>query len=123
MALELLPSRVQATKSYTHLSPQEHCRQLQHELVQYEQENNYFRSCYDSYQKLRSSVVEACNDLTLHAYFEPESIPAQDPFLYDVIRRLNTAIAASRICETEAEIAWKRYWNIPQATEIPVKRI
>lgn len=123
MALELLHSRVQAAKKHTPLPSQEHGNQLRMELTHHEQENKYYHTCYDSYQKLLSNVVEVHHYLKLQALFEPGSTPAQDPFLYDAVRKLSAAVAESRTCEVQAAIAWKQYWNIPIAKDIPMERI
>jgi hypothetical protein len=123
MALELLPSRLQATKEYTPLPAHERQKQLFKEITDKKHENNYYRTCYDTYQKLLAIVVEACRNLNLQACFEPVSTLRQDPFLDDVIRRLNVAVEESRTREIQAEIVWKQYWNIPQTSDVSLRRI
>ena len=115
IALETMRSRLQAAKTQNVGPPQERQRQLEKELDWHQQENQFYSSCYALYQKLQAEVVDVLQSLILQSYFEPESIPAEDPFLYDAIRKLKNAVKVSQVHEEWAEEELKQYWNIPCA--------
>ena len=115
VALETMRSRLQAAKGQNTGPPQERQRQLEKELDWHQQENQFYSVCHALYQELYIQVVDVVQDLILQSHFEPESTPAGDPFLYNVIQKLSAAVEVSQEHETWAEEEWKRYWNIPCA--------
>ena len=115
VALETMRSRLQAAKAQNVGPPQERQRQLENELDWHQQENQFYSSCYALYQELHAEVVDVLQSLILQSYFEPESIPAEDPFLYDAIQKLKNAVKVSQVHEEWAEEGLKQYWNIPCA--------
>lgn len=112
IALETMRSRLQAAKMQNVGPPQECQRQLEKELDWHQQENQFYSSCYALYQELHAEVLDVLQNLILQSYFEPESTPAEDPFLYDVIWKLENAVKVSWIHEEWAEEELKQYWNI-----------
>jgi hypothetical protein len=90
---------------------------LEEELDWHQHENDFYGICYDIYQRLYLKVIEVSQDIILQSFFEPRSTLNGDPFLYDALRRLNTAIKESQIDESQAEVAWKGYWSIPKIVD------
>ena len=115
ITLETMRSRLQAAKTQNVGPPQERQRQLEKELDWHQQENQFYSSCYALYQELHAEVVNVLQSLILQSYFVPESTPADDPFLYDLIRKLRNAVEVSQVHEEWAEEELKQYWNIPCA--------
>lgn len=113
VALETMRSRLQAAKGQNIRPPQERQKQLEEELDWHQQKNQFYSICHGLYQDLYIQVVDVVQDLILQSHFEPETIPAGDPFLYNAIEKLNVAVKASREYEMGAEEEWKQYWNIP----------
>jgi hypothetical protein len=110
-------SRLQAAKEQKSELPHERLKRLEEELDWHQHENDFYGICYDIYQRLYLKVIEVSQDIILQSFFEPRSTPNGDPFLYDALRRLNTAIKESQIDESQAEVAWKGYWSIPKAVD------
>ncbi|KAB8227876.1 uncharacterized protein BDW43DRAFT_316386 [Aspergillus alliaceus] len=112
IALETMRSRLQASKSHKVQSRDERLSELEEELAWHQQENEFYGICYDGYRGLHSKVADVSQKLLLQSFFEPESRPSRDPFLYDVIQRLNTAVKMTQVQEAQAEADWKRFWHI-----------
>jgi hypothetical protein len=117
IVLETMRSRLQAAKEQKSELPHERLKRLEEELDWHQHENDFYGICYDIYQRLYLKVIEVSQDIILQSFFEPRSTPNGDPFLYDALRRLNTAIKESQIDENQAEVAWKGYWSIPKTVD------
>jgi hypothetical protein len=117
IALETMRSRLQAAKEQKSELPHERLKRLEEELDWHQHENDFYGICYDIYRRLYLKVIEVSQDIILQSFFEPRSTPNGDPFLYDALRRLNTAIKESQIDENQAEVAWKGYWSIPKTVD------
>ncbi|KAH1645035.1 hypothetical protein KXX16_001474 [Aspergillus fumigatus] len=117
IVLETMRSRLQAAKEQKLELPHERLKRLEEELDWHQHENDFYGICYDIYQRLYLKVIEVSQDIILQPFFEPRSTPNGDPFLYDALRRLNTAIKESQIDENQAEVAWKGYWSIPKTVD------
>ncbi|KAE8371541.1 hypothetical protein BDV26DRAFT_286707 [Aspergillus bertholletiae] len=118
IALETMRSRLQAAKSYKLQSRHERLAALEEELAWHQQENQFYGICYDIYCSLRTKVEDELQKLLLQSFFEPESLPSRDPFLYDVIRSLNTAVKTTQVQEVKAETDWKRFWHISNGHKV-----
>ncbi|KAH1848617.1 hypothetical protein KXX54_008121 [Aspergillus fumigatus] len=110
-------SHLQAAKEQKLELPHERLKQLEEELDWHQHENNFYGICYDIYQRLYLKVIEVSQDIILQPFFKPRSTPNGDPFLYNALRHLNTAIKESQINENQAEVTWKGYWSIPKTVD------
>ncbi|KAI2842233.1 hypothetical protein CBS63078_10941 [Aspergillus niger] len=116
-------SQVQAAKEYKPETIYERLRRLEIQLDQHQQENQFYGVFFDLYKELHAIVIGVSQNLILQSYFEPESIPARDPFIYDAIRQLNAALTHAKAAEVQAEANWKTYWNISPTADVPTSWI
>ncbi|KAK6810855.1 hypothetical protein RU639_013581 [Aspergillus parasiticus] len=121
VALETMPSRLQAAKIRNLELPDNRQKQLEQELDWLKQENKFYGTCCEIYRELRvvyTTVVNIMQKLVLQSYLEPEYCPTWDPTLWDAVQQLDSALKVSREHEKASEADWRRYWNIPLMTEM-----
>ncbi|RAL06497.1 uncharacterized protein BO97DRAFT_37034 [Aspergillus homomorphus CBS 101889] len=120
VAPNAMDPQMQAAKNTLPETIDEFRSRLKSELDQHQQENQFYGVCYDLHSALRTKASEITHQLLLQSYFEPETIPCGDPFLYDSIRQLIAALDEAEAGEKSAENDWKRYWNVSPAASVPV---
>ncbi|KAJ6101891.1 hypothetical protein N7486_004318 [Penicillium sp. IBT 16267x] len=113
MALETTRARLTVSKYHKKLSLAELKEEKISQRDQQEEENQFYRSCFENFRQLattaiEASAVETTQDLSLQSHFEPERGNANLKLAVD---RLRVALENSRVQEAQAEREWKRKWE------------
>jgi hypothetical protein len=114
MALETTRTRLKYSKSTDRFSFQEMREERICQRDQQENENKFYRSCFESLLSLTMVIFEVSQDLTLQYHFEPEISPLGNRRVFQAVRKMFVAIERSRSQEAQAEQAWKQQWNVPR---------
>lgn len=114
MALETTRARLSVSKYRNKLSLAELKEEKISQRDQQEEENQFYRSCFENFRQLvitaiEASAVETTQDLSLQSHFEPERGNAN---LKLAIDRLRVALENSRVQEAQAERDWKSKWKV-----------
>ncbi|KAF3029187.1 hypothetical protein N7455_009170 [Penicillium solitum] len=114
MALETTRTRLKCSKSRNRLSLLElrNERICQRDLQ--EDENEFYRSCFQNLVFLSMVMTEVSQDLTLQYHFEPEAKPLGNKRVLQAVSKLRVATEQSRIREAQAEQVWKRQLKVPR---------
>ena len=123
IALEVMHNRLASAKSQRRLSSREWQDNLVRELEAHRHENAFFRVCYRLLEDLLQAAVEVSQELTLQHYFKPETASSGNQRILMGSQLLRRAVQQSRIREAHAELAWKRFWNIPRNWSPPTRWI
>ena len=113
MALETTRARLSVSKYNKKLSLAELKEEKISQRDQQEEENRFYRSCFENFRQLviiaiEASAVEKTQDLSLQRHFEPER---GNENLKLAIDRLRVALENSRVQEAQAERDWKSKWK------------
>jgi hypothetical protein len=112
MALETTRTRLKCSKSGNRLSFQELKEERICQRDQQENENDFYRSCFQNFLNLSMAIIEVSQELTLQYHFEPEARPLDNEWVFQAVRKLRVALEQSRIREAQAEQIWKRQWKM-----------
>jgi hypothetical protein len=112
MALETTRTRLKCSKSRNRLSLQELKEERICQRDQQENENQFYRSCFENLLNLTMSIIDVSQELTLQYHFEPEARPLDNERVFQAVRKLRVALEQSRIREAQAEQIWKRQWKV-----------
>ncbi|KAI2791717.1 hypothetical protein POX_c04591 [Penicillium oxalicum] len=123
IALETTRTRIQSSKSQNRLSLSELRKEKLRQRDQQENENQFYRDCFENLHQLLLDVVEAAQDLTLQYYFEPETSPVGNEHVQQAIHRLRAALGQSKVHEAQAEQEWKRQWSVSRVWSPPTRWI
>lgn len=117
MALETTRSRLRSTKAQRRLPLSEMKEQRIHQRNEQEHENQFYRSCFESFHELAMTTIESIQDLALQYHFEPEARPAGNRHLRITLEHLRNALEQSKVQEARAEQGWKRQWGISRMSK------
>lgn len=114
MALETTRARLSISKYNKKLSLRELKNEKLSQREQQEEENQFYRSCFENFRRLvvtvfEVSAVEPTQDMSLQSHFDPEQANANLKLAVD---RLRVALEASRSQEAQDERAWKSKWKV-----------
>lgn len=112
MALETTRTRLKCSKSRNRLSLQELKEERICQRDQQENENQFYRSCFENLLNLKTAIFDVSQELTLQYHFEPEARPLDNERVFQAVRKLRVALEQSRIREAQAEQMWKRQWKV-----------
>lgn len=113
MALETTRARLDVSKYHKRMSLAELREEKISQRDRQEEENQFYRSCFENFRQLattaiEASAVETTQDLSLQSHFEPEQANTNLKLALD---RLRVALENSRVQEAQAEQEWKRKWK------------
>lgn len=112
MALETTRTRLRCSKSRNRLSLGELKEERICQRDQQENENQFYRSCFENFLDLTMAIIEVSQELMLQYHFEPEVRPLANKRVFQAVRKLRVAMEQSRIREAHAEQVWKRQWKV-----------
>lgn len=115
MALELMPSRLQAAKRMPQPSTEERLVEVLRENAFLRQEIHFYRTCYESSLTMEDKVYEVSQQLMLAYYFEPEGTVEMNQTAYRLAHDIYAAVDEFRAAMVAAEESWMAFWGFPSS--------
>ncbi len=118
MALELMPSKLQAAKGMPQPSTEERLVEVLRENAFLRQEIHFYRACYESSLTMEDKVYEVSQQLMLAYYFEPDGTVEMNQTAYRLAHDIYAAVDENHAAMVAAEESWMAFWGFPNAHQL-----